>query len=460
MKTLLFKYKEIFIVLTILLVGLFLRTYQLEQRTSFDADQEWLATRAYETTKGDFPLLGPVTSVGNFSIGPGYIYLLALFGLFTNNSPITGAYLSVTLGILFLIGLYCFSKFFIDKKLGYIILIIGSFSSNLIFWDQSPWAPSLFYLSQLILIAGAYLSSTNKFGYLLMSIGFVLGFQSHFGIVLSLISIFVYLIFVKPVKPNLAIGILSVFIVFIGLLPNIVFDFTHNFINFKRFLLILSGDGIDYFVSFNKIVNVLVSNTISHIFPRESNIVDIIIKKGLFALVLVNAIRLLRNKRFKKLSFLLLVTGILPAIMFYLQQGKFSEYYLLMTVPSLILLFGLLIFELRINSMILSVLVVISIVLNIKLIANRYVSWNLNAKQNIARTIIDVGGYDNYGISLNSKLGNQFGFKYIFDHFGIKANIPPKKGETRIFSVIIPQGFDGMVGTRSFDGIGLLWVGI
>ena len=58
--------KEIIIVGLILLLGLSLRLYNLDQRTSFDADQEWLATRSYEMLKGDLPLLGPVTSVGNF----------------------------------------------------------------------------------------------------------------------------------------------------------------------------------------------------------------------------------------------------------------------------------------------------------------------------------------------------------------------------------------------------------
>ena len=86
-------------------------------------------------------------------------------------------------------------------------------------------------------------------------------------------------------------------------------------------------------------------------------------------------------------------------------------------------------------------------------------SWSLKSKTDIAEFIVDKVGYENYGISLSTKLGDGFGFKYIFDYYGIKADVPPKKGETKIFSIIIPDGFDGMKGLKTFDGIGLIWQG-
>jgi hypothetical protein len=246
----------------------------------------------------------------------------------------------------------------------------------------------------------------------------------------------------------------------LGLLPNFVFDLTHNFSNLKRFGDTIKGDGVNYFVSLNKIINVLNFNTTSTVYPKGNDILDSIITKSFFALILANAVSLLRNKRFKNISLLLLITGILPAVLFYLQQGKFSEYYLMMTVPSLLLLFALFMKRIVSKKYILLIILCISIYLNYKQISTRYISWNLKAKQSVAETIIKIGGYENYGISLNSKLGNQFGYSYIFKHYQIKGDVPPKKGETRIFSVIIPQGFDGMVGAQTFDGIGLLWTGI
>lgn len=452
--------RKVLIVGLILLLGLCLRLYNLDQRTLFDADQEWLATRSYELIRGDIPLLGPVTSVGSFSIGPGFIYLWSLFGIFTQNLPVTGAYLSVFLGVITLFTLYLFTKNFIDEKVSYIFLFLIAISSNLIFWDQLPWAPSLFFISQIILLTGAYLATKNKIGYLLIALGVVAGFQSHFGIVLSVLSIVLYFIFVRPVKIDLKTLIWCILLLLVGFLPNIIFDVTHNFINIKRIVGALIGDQVSYFVSLNKIVNVLNNNTTSLLYPRNSNLIDSVLTKGLFALVLVNGISLLRDAKYKKLSLLLLITGLFPAFLFYFQQGKFSEYYLMMTVPSMLLLVALLLTKIVNKKIILIPILVVSVYLNFKLIRTRYVSWNLKAKESVAKTIVDVGGYENYGISLNSKLGNQFGFNYIFKHYGIKGDVPPKKGETRTFSVIIPQGFDGMVGTKTFDGIGLLWSGI
>ena len=247
---------------------------------------------------------------------------------------------------------------------------------------------------------------------------------------------------------------------FAGLSPNIIFDLTHNLSNIKKLSDAIKGEGVSYFVSLNKIINVLNINTTSIIYPKNTNLVDSVITKGIFALVIVNGISLLRNKTYKDISFLLLITGIFPAILFYIQQGKFSEYYLMMTVPSLLLLVALLLNKIISRKILIGVVLLVSIYFNLDQIQSRYVSWNLKSKSDIAKTIVSIGGYDNYGISLNSKLGNQFGFKYIFRHYGIKAEVPPKKGETKIFSVIIPQGFDGMVGTKTFDGIGLLWQGI
>ncbi|WKZ26025.1 MAG: hypothetical protein QY322_01800 [bacterium] len=452
-------FKKIFVVL-VLLLALFLRFNNLHQRTHFDADQEWLATRATELLKGDLPLLGPVTSIGSFSIGPGFIYLWAFFSFLFSGAPVAGAYLSAVLGLLFLITLFLFTKYFIDLKVAYLVLFLAAISSKLIFWDQQPWAPSLFYTAQMLILAGGYISIKKQVGYLILAVGLVLAFQSHFGVILSFVSLLVYFLLVRPVKPKVMTSIATVAILFVGFLPNLVFDLSHNFINLKKLFEVFRGDSVDYFISLNKVINVLNSSATSLIYPKNTNLLDTIFTKGLFALVLVNAFSLLRDKKLKNLSLLLLTTALLPAILFYLQQGKFSEYYLLMSVPSLILLLALFLKRLISYKMIVFLIIIISVYFNFKQIDSRYVSWNLKAKENIAQKIVEIGGTEGYGISINSKRGDRFGFEYIFDYYQIKADVPPKIGETRIFSVAIPQGFEGIVGTHSYDGIGLLWSGI
>ena len=102
----------------------------------------------------------------------------------------------------------------------------------------------------------------------------------------------------------------------------------------------------------------------------------------------------------------------------------------------------------------------VSIYLNFNLLNNRRVDFNLKAKQDVVNEIVKMAGTNNYGISLTTKYGDQFGFKYILDYYGITASMPPENGETRIFSIILPEGFAGMYGMKDFDGIGLRWSGI
>lgn len=460
MRNFLNKYKEIIAVVVILIFGFYLRLHNLWSMTSFNADQEWLAFRAKDILSGDLVLLGPVTSVGSFSIGPGFIYLWSFFDLFTGNAPISGAYLSVFLGMFSVVCTYFFIRKFIDKKVALLVLLIMSFSSYLVFLDQNPWAPSLYYVAEMLILYGSYLSTSDKKGYLWLALGFVVGFQSHVGVILSFISVVIYFLVVRPVKPDIKTLFFSLLIILLGISPNIVFDVSHNYVNLMRLFDTLRGDGVDYFVGFGKIINVLSYNAVSHIYPRHINLYDSVFIKVVFTLIVVNGIRLLRDKKFNKLSALLLISVTFPALYFYVQQGKFSEYYLMMTVPPLIILLGLFLKELINRKMLIVLIIIVSILLNINEIKSRSVKVSLKAKEDVARYMIQKGGKENYGISLTTKFGEQFGLKYVFDYYGIKADIPPKIGETKIFSVVIPEGFDGVTGLVDIDGIGLIWQGM
>lgn len=453
-----FNYKSL-LVLLLLIIGLSLRLYNIQYRTGFDADQEWLAYRAKDVLHGDLALLGPVTSIGNFSIGPGFIYLWSIFSYFTQENPISGAYLSVFLGILTYLAIFLFAKQFISSKVAYVLLFITTFSSVLIFWDQSPWAPSLFYLSQIIILAGAYVSNKNKLGIPILALGFVIGFQSHFGVFLSLLSVFIYFLFVRPPKPNIKTVLLTLTILFIGYLPNLLFDLFNNFTNLKRFVMIFKGDGSDYITGFGKIVNTLSYSISSILYPFSYNIFDKIVSKVILALLLVNGFRLLFDKKKKNLSLLLLISTIFPAIFFYLQQGKFSEYYLIMTIPPLIFLLGLS-FEQIINKKLILILIfVFALSVNYKSWYSSRRSWSLGDKMDVTNKMIEIAGREDYGISINSMLGDRFGFEYVFDYFDVKADYPPKKDQEKIITVALPNGYNGIVGFKNYGGIGILWQG-
>jgi hypothetical protein len=53
---------------------------------------------------------------------------------------------------------------------------------------------------------------------------------------------------------------------------------------------------------------------------------------------------------------------------------------------------------------------------NLSLIKNRVVEFDLKSKQDVVSEIVRMAGTENYGISLTTKYGEQFGFKYILNY--------------------------------------------
>lgn len=415
--------------------------------------------KALDITKGDLHLLGPITSVGGFSIGPYYVYLLALLSFITGLSPITNAYLSVILGVVGIGITFFVIKDLVSEKSAMLICYLMAISISFISWDQMPWTPSLFYISQIILVYGVVKSLKKQWGYLLVALGVSIGFSSHVGIFLSLIPVFVFYLLARPVKINLKYLLLTILILLGGFLPNIIFDVRHNFENVLRMLTIFKGDGLDYFVGFGKIIKTLSFSVVPLFYPRSMNNFDAVIVRVIFALIIVNTLRLATKKETKKLSMLLLLSVVLPSLYFYLTQGKFSEYYLIMTIPSLIIMASQLIQEVNSKKVMFSILI-ISTILNFDLYKKMYVPFNLAAKEKVAQEIKSMAGGGDYGISLTTRHGEQFGFDYLFSYYDLKADVPPKKGQTKIFTIVIPEGFDGVNGMKDFDGVGLIWQGL
>src|SRR3989337_4177798 len=112
------------VLLLILMLGLFLRTYQLRERFMYSHDQD-LAGWFIKDVVIDkhMRLIGQETSTQGIFIGPFFYYLQIPFYLFSHMDPIGGTYLVTFLGILTMVSIYfVFSQIF-DKKVG----LIGAF---------------------------------------------------------------------------------------------------------------------------------------------------------------------------------------------------------------------------------------------------------------------------------------------------------------------------------------------
>lgn len=441
-------------IILITALAVFLRFYLLERRASFDADQEEIAFKAKELLSGNPVLLGPKTSLGGFSIGPGFTYLWALFALFLKGDPIAGAYLSVFLGILFIIGTYFISRKIFSERVGLILSFIIAVSVNFIQWDQSPWAPSLFYLSELITFYGAYISKDNKNGLPLIALGLGLGFQSHFAVFLLLLPLAVYLLFYRPALNGKNL-IISLSIIAASILPVLLFDLLNGFINLQRLLSIFTLGRAGVAVPKIKIITTLMSNSSGILWPHFSILLVVLI----FAVtVLYSFWGIYRNKNFRPLLVLSNLFLFAPFLIFLFYKSNFSEYYLMTAAVPFLFLLGYLFSAVKSKSALLLILGIFSF-LNVGSFISIYKPINLYAKEQIVREVIERGGKHGYGVSLSTEPGYGYGFSYLFDYYGAKPDIPPLKGQQKIFTIIVPSGYKGIEPATGIDGIGLRWEG-
>src|SRR6185312_589015 len=109
----------------IILIGMFLRTYQIINRFEFDHDGDlysWIVKDV--VVNHHFRLIGQLTSAPGIYIGPLFYYSLIPFFLMTHMDPVGGIIPITILGLATLISYYLvFSKLF-NPKVGLIATFI------------------------------------------------------------------------------------------------------------------------------------------------------------------------------------------------------------------------------------------------------------------------------------------------------------------------------------------------
>lgn len=81
--------KHLIALAAILVLSLFLRTFNLQNNLHFTGDEGRDAMIAQNIATGkEFPILGPGSSIGNISLGPLYYYLISPFSLIDKTNPI------------------------------------------------------------------------------------------------------------------------------------------------------------------------------------------------------------------------------------------------------------------------------------------------------------------------------------------------------------------------------------
>lgn len=247
----------------ILIFGAILRLYRLDTTMQFFGDQgrDALIARAILLNK-DPAFIGPQTSIGNMYLGPFYYYFMVLPLLLTYPLPTGPAYAVALLGILTLWLVYFFGKQMFGERIALIAMSLYAVSPVIITYVRFSWNPNivpLFALCSVWLVWKALEKKDSAW----IGIGAVSAvlFQLHY-IALTLIGavglvwmwVFVHQCRARALRRSFVFSTLTAIFLFIAsLLPLVLFDLRHDFLNLNGFLgFFQSSDGPGNFRSFSE----------------------------------------------------------------------------------------------------------------------------------------------------------------------------------------------------------------
>ena len=275
----------VFLIL-ILILATFLRFYRLPEYMTFlgDEGRDALVIKSI-LVDHHIPLIGPPTSVGNIYLGPLYYYMMAVpMAIFWLN-PVAAAGMNAVIGVLTVFLVYFLSKRWFGKGSGIIAAFLYAVSSVTILASRSSWNPNPAPLFAMLAIYSLYKAqkggSLNWFALAGAFIGAAV--QMHY---LALILIPVCLAIYFSKKPYRFTGLLSAVLSFIFVMsPLILFDFRHNFLNYRAVTELFSGSGavsVNIFETISKIPHIFYHDLIGRYIATENTFITIIVSFVIF----------------------------------------------------------------------------------------------------------------------------------------------------------------------------------
>ena len=233
-----FLLKKYLLLIVIVCVGLFLRTYRISDFMVFIGDQGWFYISARDfLTEGAVPLVGITSSHTWLHQGPLWTYVLAIALFVFNFNPIGGAYLSILLDLMVIFVLYKLARELFSKNVGLIAACIYAISPLAVIHARMPYHTSpIPLLVSLFLLALYRLKKGNV--YYFPVVIFLLSLLYNFELA-TFILVFVLVFFVghdliarKSWVSKLLekeIVLLSIIAFIVPMIPILIYDFNNGF---------------------------------------------------------------------------------------------------------------------------------------------------------------------------------------------------------------------------------------
>ncbi len=442
--------KEKTIIILAIIAGALLRfLYPLER--VFHFDQEQIAVAAQKILEGHLTLIGPIAGTIQFFTGPLIYYVAAFWYFMTRGHPLASA--------LIVVSIFLFSSltfFFILKKMmplpaRAIFIAIYSLSALIVNLERVGWDPNFSFVSGGLVLAGL-LYPSKKTAYLAALLGMFLSYQAHFSAFIIAVAVTVLCIWLRRWKYL----IFSWLGLVISLLPTLIFDVRHNFLNTKGLIALATNrekmaGGLAVFQRFVNFLLVSLENVTKVLAPsfERWSLVSI----G----VLILGVWLLKRKSmFKPTQKIILLMWILffPVLMMF-YTGSIPEYYFLMQLPAFVFILTDLLMPLSRSKLVLPALLVGLFAISLGTVSKdaQMLARGTSLKNKLNAIEYIKKNQDEDGIKLVFDIDTKdyFGWEYLLDYLKIRQG----EGQNKVH-LIVPVLANTLT-TEKFGGIGI-WV--
>ncbi len=455
--------KHHYILIFILLVGLFFRTYQLVDRYAFahDADlYSWIVKDI--VVNHHFRLIGQLTSADGIFIGPIFYYSLIPFFILTKMDPI-GALIPITiLGILTLISYYfVFTKIF-NKQVGLIAIFLQSVLLTQVNSDRwvVPTAPTSIWV---VWYFYCLLQITRGKYQVLPILGLLVGliWNIHIALVPTLLAIPIAILVSKKMPSTKQVAMFFLVLI-ISSLPLIAFEAKHNFSQTNSLLnnFKVNHGGKTGLEKLNLNILKITQNTGQLFFYPQTFPID---ARVLVFVILLSPIILIRKKLIKFIEVLPLYFWIIGVLVFFtLSSSPVSEYYfasLDIIFFSFVVLLGYLILKTnRTWKFLVLILLTFIGIKNLYFFTNEYYYHKgYVEKKAAAKFVADDSkqkGYPCVAISYITPPGENVGFRYFF--WLDKLHVNQSWSGSPDYTIVIPDELSsGSINAR-FGHVGVI----
>jgi len=392
--------KTIALILGVLIMmGAFLRLWNFTNTLMFQGDQGRDALVVSQIFKaGDPVFIGPGTSVGGMYLGPFYYYFMLPWLWLTYPSPIGPALAVAVVNILTIPLVYLMGKELVGKRSALLGAFFFTFSASAVEFSRFSWNPNLAPTFGLLILFFTFRAvKRSPWYWVAVALSFGLLIQLHYLALLALGGIgLAWLSQVITLTKNKKPAVLSVFMISslvsmlvfgATLIPLILFDIKHGFVNLVALQKLLSQDKAfsqDNRTQFEKLLN-LVSNfgdktslvLFRHILSKNTE-VSLALGLGM----IVTASRFLTKKTTESHGFLLLLAFLIPTLVgmsFY--QKEMHLHYFAYLFPIICLLFGSLVATLTRRTLTWPLAILFGMVFllhNLQTMPLQSLSWTIN----------------------------------------------------------------------------------